>query len=363
MTSATYTFPTSIGSSACLRSDNSAPDRRTIYPMEWIRGTVNRSGMAVKVLLLSVCAMLAFSISLCALPVSAEDVLIEVGDYWEYEFDGTEEGFTMAGTYKLKVADTTETTVGGDSVDVFVIDITGSGDVTGSFEDISVAGNVEISGTMHRLTTNFSLAWDLIILSMDLSSSGLTFDMDVGTEATFTPVLDDFVGDEQLENGAVFESEILVESAFWTDFLGFNESESSFSEAQIRSEVVGMDVPVSTTAGDFTCSKIEVTVDVDNETMTTNYYYSEKVGNYVKIEGDGDALFGFSSIELKKYSYSGSGGAFALFEDPMMLILIAVIVAVVIIVVLALVLRKKGKAPAQMVPPPPGYVPPPPPPV
>lgn len=308
--------------------------------------------MAAKAVFLSLCALIALSMTLCAIPVSAEDVDIGVGDYWEYEFGGSYEGMTLDGTYKLKVDDTSERTIGGDTTDVFIIDVTGSGDISGVFESTVVTGDLTITGTMIRLKSNFSLASSLMMMNMQMTGTGITFSVDAGMQDSFTPVIDDYVGDEVLQNGAVFESESTVTSAVWFNILGFNESESMTADTAVRSEVVGVDVPVSTTAGDFTCYKIEVSVDGENETLTSYYYYSEDVGNYVKIEGD-DPVSGFADLELKSYSYSQGGSAFALFEDPMVIVLVAVLVAAVILVILALVLRKKGKAPAQMMPPPP----------
>ncbi|MCU0852204.1 MAG: hypothetical protein MUC90_02960 [Thermoplasmata archaeon] len=306
----------------------------------------------MKALLLSLCVLIALSMTFCAVPVSAEDVDIGVGDYWEYEFGGDFEGLSLEGTYKLKVDDSTEKTINGTSTEVFLVDVTGSGDLSGSFESTVVTGQLTISGTMVRLRSNFSLASNLLMMNMEMTGIGMTFDMDVGMEDTFTPVMDDYLGDEQLENGAVFESESTVSSETWFNILGFNESESSTTDAQVRSEVVGIDVPVSVTAGDFTCYKIEVSAEGGNESLASYYYYSDEVGNYVKIEG-GDPVSGLADLELKSYSYSEGGGLLALFEDPMMIILIAVLVAVIIIVVLALVLRKRGRAPVQMMPPPP----------
>lgn len=350
-----------IGSSAFPRFDFLGFPRRDIYAYDGITGIEEWSGVALKAKLLSLCAMIAMSMTLCALPVSAEDVKIEAGDYWEYEFGGDFEGLSLTGTYKMRVADTDQKVIGGDSTDVFIIDITGSGDISGSFESMTVTGDLTITGTMVRLTSNFSLASNLIMMDMGLTSLGLTMDFEAGMQDSFTPVIDDYIGDEQLEEGADFESRSTVTSDSWFDFLGFNESDGIVTETEVRSEVIDMDVPVTTAAGDFTCSKIEVEVEGYNESMTSYYYYSDEVGNFVKVVGD-DPVSGFADLELKSYSYSEGGGAFALFEDPMMLIIIAVIVAVIILVVLALVLQKKGKAPVPMAPPPPGDTPPQPPP-
>jgi hypothetical protein len=134
-------------------------------------------------------------------------------------------------------------------------------------------------------------------------------------------------------------------------------------------EIVDANVSVTTAAGTFNCYKVEFTETVDDQTSTLVYYYSDEVGNYVKMVGaDESLLFGLPNVELKSYSYEAGGESAGILDGPTTLILIIVVIAAVVIIALALVMRSRKRAqvppmiPPQEMPPQPPQVPPPPPP-
>lgn len=96
-----------------------------------------------------------FLVAASLLPVARHAtaaVEVEVGDYWKYVAEGDIEGLSVDMSMKMKVTGTE----GSGSSEVFVISMTGSGDVSGSSGGFSISGSADYSGEMKRLKSNFS---------------------------------------------------------------------------------------------------------------------------------------------------------------------------------------------------------------
>ena len=313
-----------------------------------------------------------FAIALCGLIVAsfvalpfataaADDLAIGEGDWWRYDSSEDMEGMVLDFEYRVKIADVK--TMG--SHELFVVTIDGTGDVSGNLEGTSVSGEVTMSGVEHRSTSEYSLWFREYVIGMDISAMGMSIGMDMGISMDMASSLDDYIGDDSLDMGAVVASESVATAETWTNILGMNESESETDEISMRMEVVDDSVSVDVPAGTFDCVKIEMVTNMSGSSVTSYYWYSEEVGNYVKIVGAPEDLMGIGAdAELKSYS-SGGGSGFVsslMGENLWILLLVIAVVVVVIIVVLVVGRRKKATAmapPMMQAPPPP---PPPPPP-
>jgi len=305
-----------------------------------------------------VLAIGVFLVAVSLLPVArhaAAAVDVESGDYWKYESGADVEGMSLSGTIKTKVTGTE----GSGATEAFVLVISGSGDLTGSYSGFTVSGDVEYSGELKRLVSDFSLVSSDLEMKMSMSMQGQTVEMTMGILQSYSPSLDDYIGDDFPGYGATVTSNSTVTTTTTLDMvmLGqhITDSDTSTGAATLTIQIAASNQTVSVPAGDFDCYKYTVTLDLGGDAATMTYYYSTEVGNYVKSDGSSDFMAGFGNTELTAYSYGGKGtGASSLFSGANLLIIMIVIVVVVVIVVISLVLmmRKRGGAPTQMMPPP-----------
>ncbi|OGS55730.1 MAG: hypothetical protein A3K60_03100 [Euryarchaeota archaeon RBG_19FT_COMBO_56_21] len=288
----------------------------------------------------------------------------EEGDYWTYESDTDIEGMSLSGSIKMKVTGTE----GSGAAEAYVIGLSGSGDLSGSYSSYSVSGSVTYSGVLKRLVSNFSLVSSDLEIKMSMTMQGETVDMIMGILQTYSPALDDYIGDTLPVHGAtiVSHSNVTTTTTIEMDMLGqqISDSDTSTYNATQTIQIAASNETVSVPAGEFDCYKYTLTLDLDGDIALMTYHYSSDVGNYVKAAGSGDFTTGFGDSELKSYSYAGKGtGASSLFSGTNLLIIMIVIVVVVVVVLsVVLMMRKRGGAQMPMMPPPETGAPPPPPP-
>ena len=312
-----------------------------------------------------------FLVAVSLLPVAkhaAAAVDVEVGDYWNYEADTDVEGMSLSGTMKMKVTGTE----GSGASEVFVIAVSGSGEVSGSTGGFTVSGSADYSGEIKRLKSNFSLVSSDLDMVISVKASGLNMEMTMGILQTYDPALDDYIGDNNPGHGGtiVSRSTVTTTTTMKIEISGFpaqTESDTSNDSAVQTIQLAASNESVTVPAGTFDCYKYTCDLELGGMSETLTYYYSDKVGNYVKQEGAAEVMGGFGNGELKSYSYGGnsSGGTSSLFSGTNLLIIIVIIVAILVVVSLVLMMRKRGKAiapmPMQMPPPEMGAPPPPPP--
>jgi hypothetical protein len=313
---------------------------------------------------LAVCAGLTFFVSILAAPVSAETVEWNVGDFWEYGWDAAEEGMSLSGTMKMEVARTTSVQIAGQSHEAFILDISGEATVTGAFDTITVSGTMTMSGSQTRLASNLSLVSLTLIMSMSIAGTGMTMTMDMGTEEIAASPMMDLPGSENLSLGATFVTDTSITSTTWINVLGSNQTDSMTSSVTSTITVAAIDVSTTTDAGTFSCAKLAMTSDGSGPAY---YYYSPKVGNYVKISGaDSLEQTGFASfgdIVLKDYRYGGSGGGVASYFTGKN-VWVSALIIVIVVALIALTLAMRGRrtpAPFQQQPQGQDLLPPPPP--
>ncbi len=284
-----------------------------------------------------------------------EDVGIEVGDYWEYSMDVDSEGLIMEGSIKMKVADTA--TLGGEGV--FNIDVSGSGSVSGSLDDMTISGSLDIAGSEVRFRSDFDLVSEDIVMDMDIGALGMTINMMVGISTQYAPSMDDFIGDDNMTLNSVVTCEYSATTESWVSALGNNESESDTMSGERVLTVVDESVSVTVPAGTFDCCKVKVETTTDGLTETEYWYYSDEVRFYVKRDAGG---LGEGALELEKYSVGGDGGIVSMFTGDNLWLTVLLIVVVVFIIAAAIAMRsRRGKTPTPLTPPQPGTdIPPPP---
>ena len=285
------------------------------------------------------------SLLVVATPGSRAEVGIAVGDYWEYGIDGSYEDITISGTIMYKVASTTQ--------DTFILEIDGSGDLSGISEGVSVSGDVEFGGSMERLRSNFSLLQSTIAMELSIVSSGFTVTTTIGLIESDDPSLDDYIGDDNPSEGVTVVSRCEAQLDTWINVMGFfNTSESMTENVTVTMEVLEENVTVSVPAGTFECYDVSFEFDTGSDVSTEHMYYSSEVGYYVKMEEADFVTMGLSSLELTDYSYgeSGSGGIMSMLADNW-LILAIIVVAIIVVIVLAVVLRPKPPLPSPVPPP------------
>jgi hypothetical protein len=247
--------------------------------------------------------------------------------------------------------------------------MTGSGDVSGSVGGLSMSGSMDFSGETKRLKSNFSLVSSDTDMIMSMKASGTSVKMTIGGLATYSPALDDYIGDNNPGPGGTLISKSTVTSTATVkiEVSGFpaqTETNTSTNLAVQTIHVALANETVAVPAGTFDCYKYTYNLDTGVMNQSLTFYYSDEVGNYVKQEGTLDMIGAFGNAELQSYSYGGkgSGGTSSLFSGTNLLIIIVVIAAVLVVVSLVLMVRKRGKAVAPMPMPPPEMGAPPPPP-
>jgi len=309
-----------------------------------------------------------FLVAVSLLPVARQGAAamnVDEGDYWKYEASADVEGMSVDISMKMKVTGTE----GSGSDEVFVVKMTGSGDLTGSYGGYTVSGSVDYTGEMKRLKSNFSLVSSAMDMIMSIKMSGQTVKMTLGTEQTFSPAIDDYIGDDTpgLGTTLVSSSTVTTTTSMKLEMSGFpadTETDTSTDVAVQTVSIHSSNQTITVPAGTFECYVVTYSLDLGGSSESLTYYFSDEVGNYVKQVGSVESMGGFGDGELTSYSYMGGGGA-SLLSGATLLIIIVVIVAVVVIVGLVLMLRRRGGAvapmPMQMPPPEMGSPPPPPP--
>lgn len=297
-----------------------------------------------------------FLVAVSLLPVAkhaAAAVDVEVGDYWKYEAGADLEEMSASVTMKMKVTGTE----GSGASEVYVITMTGSGDVSGSTGGLSMSGSVDYSGETKRLKSNFSLVSSDLDMIMSVKASGMSMKMTIGMLQTYSPALDDYIGDNNPGHGGTLISTSTVTSTTTAkiEVSGFpaqTETDTSTDLAVQTIHVALANATVTVPAGTFDCYKYTYNLDMGGMNESLTFYYSDEVGNFVKQEGMTTSVMigALGNSELLSYSYGGkgSGGASSLFSGTNLLIIIVVIVAVLVVVSLVLLMRKRGKAVAPM---------------
>jgi len=278
---------------------------------------------------------------------SAAAVSVNVGDYWKYSASASEEGMTITATEKMAV----KGTEGSGANEVYVIELSGSGDVSGAIEGNSLSGSVTISGEVRRLTSNFSIVSQDLKESMKVTMMGESAKIALETSQTFSPALDDYIGDNDLGNGGVLVSESDVATTVSMNIEVGGQSvpysDSATSHAEVTIQIGGANESVTVGAGTFDCYVCTYTVEMDGNSATMTYYYSGTAGNYVKAVGTVEGvslevgMLGGSG-ELKAYSFGGAGTGSSILSGSTMMILGLAIVLVVVVVIVLLV-RRRGR--------------------
>jgi len=310
----------------------------------------------MKRILTSLCllAFLLWTVS-ASVPSASGSVGIEVGDYWEYEQDQAEfEGLGVNATMKLRVASVDENVDGGVTRNVFNCSLTSTGSVSGTYENTSVTGTLSITGRQLRLQSNFSLISQTVTVEVNLSS--VVIRLSVG--GVFNPPLDEYIGDDELALNTVVTSSTHMFGGTHTNmsippfFPGlpwyyFDESDVFDADTSYRMKIVDTGIAIETKAGTFDCFKVNATTDSDGNFTYETLYYSEEVGNYVRMEG-GDITGGLlgGGMTLVSYSYGGRGTS----TNTLLILGGGVIALAVVVAIIALLLMRKrgGMAPAQM---------------
>lgn len=302
-----------------------------------------------------VIALLLIATVFCAMPAARAEIDIGVGDYWEYSMDMEDDGMTMDGSFKIKVD--SESTVA--SQQVFILEISGSGDLSGDFDGETISGSFDVSGHQTRVKSDFNVMSETVEIEMSMSAMGITIPASFGFETEYEPSADTFIGDDDMSLDSVVSTTMETTETTWMDMLTMNESDSDTFSQTITMTVVETNVSRTVPAGTFECCKIRVDVVTDGYPDSTEYwYYSDEVGYYVEM-GAG-SLGSEGSLELEDYS-GRDGGLAGLFSGSNLLIMILIIVVAVVLIAVLLGMRsRRGKAPAPMQPLQPGPETPPP---
>ncbi|UCE91051.1 MAG: hypothetical protein JSV90_06415 [Methanobacteriota archaeon] len=288
---------------------------------------------------------------------AGDDLEIGVGDYWKYSFEAEEEGMIMDGSLEMKVdkADTL------DGKEVFYLEMSGSGEVSGTMEGMTISGTLDLEGEQVRLRSDFDVISEDGEMTMEIGAMGISMDMTMGYEMEYSPSMDDFIGDGAITLNSVQTSEFNATAEYWTTILGQTESDSETVSGDVVMTVVDESIPVTVPAGTFDCCKVKVERTMNASTETVYWYYSDEVGFYVKQDM---SEMGLVDLELEDYSFGegDDGGIVSMFTGDNLWLTLLIIVVIVVIVAVAIAMRsRRGKVPTPMTPPQPDVQVPPPP--
>lgn len=286
----------------------------------------------------------------CAMPAARAEIDVGVGDYWEYTLSSSMDdfGLIMDGSFKMSIE--SETTL--DSKEIFILDISGFGDLSGTFGDVSISGSFDFTGSQKRVRSDFNLVAEEMQMEADIGSLGITMSTTFGLLAEYDPAMDDYIGNDDLAVDTVVTSSFDIAATSWVNILGMNESDNQTTSQVLTMTVVEENVSVEVPAGTFDCYKVKVDRDINGFVESEYWYYSEEVRFYVKMSAS--VLGAVGDIELEDYSVDDEG-IVALFTGDNLWISILTILVVVVVVTVALAMRsRRGKMPTPMVPLQPG---------
>ena len=287
----------------------------------------------------------------CVTPSARAGVDIGVGDYWEYTASIENDGFIMDGSFKLSIE--SETTL--DAQEILVLDLSGSGDLSGAVDDVSISGSFDLTGFQKRVKADFNLVVEETQMEMEVMM-GITMSGTFGSLTEYDSPMDDYIGNDDLAVDTVVTSSSDATETYSMSFFGMDESDSQTTSQTLTMTVVEKNVSVEVPAGTFDCCKVKAELDTDDLVVTEYWYYSEGVGFYVKMGAS--SLGAVGDLELVHYSGEDEG-VIGLFTGDNLWITILIIVVVVIVVAVALATKpRRGKTPT--VPPQPGPDAPPP---
>lgn len=299
----------------------------------------------------SVCALFAaalfVTVAFGATPVAAIDR--NEGDFWTYDVSLIEMGLPISGTLTYKFAGTDTIILGGTEYAVNVMRISGGASQSILFTEVSVAFGGYAYETKDKMAfvENDLYMW----MNVSIGSGGFQLVTRVETEMLMTyspPLLSGFdpgttgTGDSWIETFTTATTTTAWENGT------MQGAPTTDTETTTISFVVDPAMATLTTpAGTFDCLKITAT----STSGVVVYYWSDKVGNYVKEEMlNPGSSSPFSTMTLKDYKTSSGLGV-------ILFVAIGGVVLVVALVVLALVVMKKRRpaapAPYPQPPPPP----------
>lgn len=258
-----------------------------------------------------------------------------VGDYWEYETNGTNVGPTTlslgSGTVRYDVVGTDSITVGGTTFSAYHTKVNYSFSVSGS--------TFYLNGDEWFRTSDLAPAKESISTSIFSNTYTITI--------TFIPP-----AQIQWPLNATSSWTVTTTINVTSNFPGFpgGNAAGSFNEAGQA------DTSFTVPAGTFTVTPVkDTTVGSSAYYMS---YWSSASGNVVARRGYDSSGNTVGKEDLKSYSYGGGGG-FSLSTVVAGLPLyawLAIIVIVVVVIAAVALLRRKKPAPPMM--PPPGMMPP-----
>lgn len=297
-------------------------------------------------------------IVLCAFsaaPAQAAGVTWSKGDSWTYSWEGLEAGINATGSLQMEVSGTTS-----DSYDVA---LSGTVALNGVFNGTPTTGSGSLTGSMVRLKSDFGLTSMALISKLNVTLFVLTVPIEVGLVTSSSPALVDLPIDQALVPGMHLYSNSTITGDYWINATLLGNDTTPIDEQARIELIVEANETIVTPAGTFECNKL-VSANASSE---VTYYYSEKVGNYVKVTGNGSQQIGFGALgnlTLTKYSYGTGSGIASYFTGPNWWVLPLIVVVIIIVVVSVLAARRRGRSKRASAPPQqeaPAPAPPPPP--
>jgi PKD repeat protein len=250
-------------------------------------------------------AFIFLAIGMASLLVQARHPNLKIGNYWNYAFfEEDEEGLFVSGEVGLEIVGVEDRFINGTSAQVFLISISSSGEMYGSYNGTPVGGTITSWGTVERRISDFSLYRFSQTMWTNMTVFGITIPSSVGIECFYSPSQDDFVGTHTLPVGGVVVSHSRMQGQVWINILGQTSWESILNDTSTRMSILRKNVSIHTNAGTYDCDEVNLTTTVGDDSTYMTAYYSEEVGNYVKTEG-GDFLGGmYGDMTLTSFFYS-----------------------------------------------------------
>jgi len=189
---------------------------------------------------------------------------------------------------------------------------------------------------------------------------GISTWMIFGVSTSASPPLIDLPINQVLISGEHIDtnSTVIGRSWLYAPLFG-NRTVMDINNTESLELTVGVNQTVTTPAGTFECVKLTAGSGIDLAT----YYYSDKVGNYVKASGAGSMGAGvgaLGNLTLTSFSYGSSSGIMSFITGKYWWVTALIVVVVVVVIVSLVVMRKRGRTqptappPVQQAPPPPG---------
>lgn len=270
----------------------------------------------------------------------AEMTRYSVNDKWKFSVDYKGE-FGMLGTLTSEITgDSVEITEFGKHYVCYEVSITAGGTVYGELYGEGITGTWTMNGKMYAQKSDLSDVKSTITTDVTVTYAGESMTMEQVIETTYNPPLE---SSGPLTVGESWSAATTETTTMQTTIDGDVDQETDTTSGTWNYFVLRTE-PITVSAGEFDTFVIRAT---DPDGSYSESYYSQEVGESVKVKEYDETGKLVGTVELLEYSYAAAEEEF-----PWLWVIIGIVIAAAVITSgVGYVLYKRRKPTAPVAPP------------